>query len=374
MPSWKVNRVASITNRPAWTVGGLGPTVGKGPFASNAIQINANGQGPFRFRTFCPNQLGNIGGGLNNSMFSPSADGTNGCRDQQCIAPPYCYDIPYTEQRRNFYSLTGNTPILFYAILPNETWIHMTNLLSFGNAFDVLPAWANTSTMKLYSDWLRQDLPPPGLIPVEFIRFIGPHIITNNQTTTTNLGSVGGNQIVARDTTTNTQVPVFNGPILANVTVPGRRDFGTNNPAKGEIARINSGITNRDPGSGSASSKINIQESGMFSMFVTRDMIDTIERTTDFEGAWTPPIDWNPLLGVPQPKVPATQPFQPGNFVPIVSQPALQAPNNTYNMGEALNIRIKLKPNSRVLIRGQARNYFDSSPAAQHLPIKVDYN
>ena len=89
MPSWKVTNRASITNQPAWTVGGLGPTVGKGPFASNAIQINANGQGPFRFRTFCPNQLGNIGGGLNNSMFSPSADGTNGCRDQPNVNPPY---------------------------------------------------------------------------------------------------------------------------------------------------------------------------------------------------------------------------------------------------------------------------------------------
>ena len=90
MPSWKVNRVASITNQPAWTVGGLGPTVGKGPFASKAIQINANGQGPFRFRTFCTNQLGNIGGGLRNSMFSSSSDGTNGCRDQVCVKAPYC--------------------------------------------------------------------------------------------------------------------------------------------------------------------------------------------------------------------------------------------------------------------------------------------
>ena len=70
MPSWKVTNRASISNQPAWTVGGLGPTVGKGPFASNAIQINANGQGLFRFRTFCPNQLGNRGGGLRNSMFS----------------------------------------------------------------------------------------------------------------------------------------------------------------------------------------------------------------------------------------------------------------------------------------------------------------
>jgi len=90
MPSWKVTNRASITNQPAWTVGGLGPTVGKGPFASNAIQINANGQGPFRFRTFCTNQLGNIGGGLRNSMFGPSADGTNGCRDQPCVQSPYC--------------------------------------------------------------------------------------------------------------------------------------------------------------------------------------------------------------------------------------------------------------------------------------------
>jgi hypothetical protein len=93
MPNWKVTNRASITNQPAWTVGGLGPTVGKGPFASNAIQINANGQGPFRFRTFCPNQLGNIGGGLRNSMFGPSADGTNGCRDQPCVNPPYCAPV-----------------------------------------------------------------------------------------------------------------------------------------------------------------------------------------------------------------------------------------------------------------------------------------
>ena len=90
MPSWKVTNRASITNQPAWTVGGLVPTVGKGQFASNAIQINANGQGPFRFRTFCINQLGNIGGGLRNSMFGSSSDGTNGCRDQPNVNPPYC--------------------------------------------------------------------------------------------------------------------------------------------------------------------------------------------------------------------------------------------------------------------------------------------
>ena len=90
MPSWKVTNRASITNQPAWAVGGLVPNVGKGQFASNAIKINANGQGPFRFRTFCINQLGNIGGGLRNSMFGSSADGTNGCRDQQCVNPPYC--------------------------------------------------------------------------------------------------------------------------------------------------------------------------------------------------------------------------------------------------------------------------------------------
>ena len=101
MPSWKVNRVASITNQPDWTVGGLGPTVGKGPFASNAIQINANGQGPFRFRTFCPNQLGNIGGGLRNSMFGPTADGTNSCRDQPNVNPPYGIKLLAAEELRN---------------------------------------------------------------------------------------------------------------------------------------------------------------------------------------------------------------------------------------------------------------------------------
>ena len=45
------------------------PSVGPGTWATRAIQINANGQGPFRFRTFCINQLGNIGGGVRNSMF-----------------------------------------------------------------------------------------------------------------------------------------------------------------------------------------------------------------------------------------------------------------------------------------------------------------
>ena len=90
MPSWKLTNRASITNQPAWTVGGLGPTVGKGPFIVRAIQINANGQGPFRFRTFCQNQLGNIGGGRSNSMFGPSADGTNGCKNQPCVIKPYC--------------------------------------------------------------------------------------------------------------------------------------------------------------------------------------------------------------------------------------------------------------------------------------------
>ena len=97
MPSWKVTNRASITNQPAWIVGGLGPTIGKGQFASNAIKINANGQGQFRFRTFCTNQLGNIGGGLKNSMFGSSSDGTTGCRDQQCVNPPYCINLdrPY---------------------------------------------------------------------------------------------------------------------------------------------------------------------------------------------------------------------------------------------------------------------------------------
>ena len=79
MPSWKVSHRASMTNRPAWTTGGLGPSVGPGTWATRAIQINANGQGPFRFRTFCINQLGNIGGGVRNSMFGPSSDATNGC-------------------------------------------------------------------------------------------------------------------------------------------------------------------------------------------------------------------------------------------------------------------------------------------------------
>ena len=50
MPSWKVTNRASITNRPAWTVGGLGPSAGPGTWATRAIQINANGQGPFRFK------------------------------------------------------------------------------------------------------------------------------------------------------------------------------------------------------------------------------------------------------------------------------------------------------------------------------------
>ena len=119
MPSWKVNRVASITNQPAWTVGGLGPTVGKGPFASNAIQINANGQGPFRFRTFCPNQLGNIGGGLSNSMFSPSADGTNGCRDQPCVSPPYCHNLLLERDRYVNLGIFRIDPVVAEEIWPS---------------------------------------------------------------------------------------------------------------------------------------------------------------------------------------------------------------------------------------------------------------
>lgn len=90
MPSWKVSNRSSLTNRPAWNVGAPGPSVGVTSAGARAIQRNANGQGEFRFRTFCTNQLGNIGGGLNNSMFGSSADGTNGCKDQPCVAPPYC--------------------------------------------------------------------------------------------------------------------------------------------------------------------------------------------------------------------------------------------------------------------------------------------
>ena len=116
MPSWKVTNRASITNRPAWTVGGLGPSVGPGAWATRAIQVNANGQGPFRFRTFCINQLGNIGGGVRNSMFGSSSDSTNGCRDQPCVKAPYCVSggksLARTEHTLTIGSTTTGSPII----------------------------------------------------------------------------------------------------------------------------------------------------------------------------------------------------------------------------------------------------------------------
>ena len=174
MPSWKVNRVASITNQPAWTVGGLGPTIGKGPFASNAIQINANGQGPFRFRTFCTNQLGNIGGGLRNSMFSSSSDGTNGCRDQPCVNPPYCASVG-----KNL----ANAPLVYYGpftLTPSGGSGVSVYLYSIGvNQFLSQRNWeSNIGTPPLYPNsftevlfsvyWNMGSGPPPMWPPFNF--------------------------------------------------------------------------------------------------------------------------------------------------------------------------------------------------------------
>ena len=75
--SWKTTKTASITNRPAWMVGGSGLSVGQSPAIKRWIQIQADGRSKDRHTIFRVNQLGGIGGGYKNSMFGPTADGVH---------------------------------------------------------------------------------------------------------------------------------------------------------------------------------------------------------------------------------------------------------------------------------------------------------
>ena len=76
MPSWKVSNKASITNQPAWMIGGSASRLGRPPSAIRAIQIRANGQGPNATTIFRVNQLaGGVGRGT--GEFTATADGFN---------------------------------------------------------------------------------------------------------------------------------------------------------------------------------------------------------------------------------------------------------------------------------------------------------
>ena len=74
--SKKMTHTASITNQPAWMIGGSASRLGKPPSAIRAIQIRANGQGPNARTIFRVNQLaGGVGPGT--GEFRPNADGVN---------------------------------------------------------------------------------------------------------------------------------------------------------------------------------------------------------------------------------------------------------------------------------------------------------
>ena len=87
--SWKTTKTASITNRPAWMVGGSGLSVGQSPAIKRWIQIQADGRSKDRHTIFRVNQLGGIGGGYKNSMFGPTADGVHQQRGR-IVSKLYC--------------------------------------------------------------------------------------------------------------------------------------------------------------------------------------------------------------------------------------------------------------------------------------------
>ena len=71
-----MTHTASITNQPAWMIGGSASRLGKPPSAIRAIQIRANGQGPNATTIFRTNVLaGGVGRGT--GEFRSNADGFN---------------------------------------------------------------------------------------------------------------------------------------------------------------------------------------------------------------------------------------------------------------------------------------------------------
>jgi len=105
--SWKINHTQSITNRPAWIVGSIASTTGRPPSATRAILINSNGQGKFKYRTFCINQLSNTRSTLK--------DGNN-CNNQPCTLFPYCNE-------NNFLPIPR--PIIPAIILSKEAYSYL---------------------------------------------------------------------------------------------------------------------------------------------------------------------------------------------------------------------------------------------------------
>ena len=88
--SWKSTYTGSITNRPAWMVGGSGLSIGQSPAIKRWVQIQADGRSKDRHTIFMVNQLGGIGGGYKNSMFGPTADGVHSRQRGRIVSYLYC--------------------------------------------------------------------------------------------------------------------------------------------------------------------------------------------------------------------------------------------------------------------------------------------